>query len=737
MFFNFLFLFFCISYFNCQNNVTSQSTTMNKLNVGMFFPRNSSTQIYWQGYQNSAGAVLEAFRDAKKNYSILNNVTIEYYWVYNECVVSSTAGYFFEMITSENYSIDVMIGPPCTDTAPITGSIAAYYNFPVFLYGLGSVFNSFNDTTLYPTVTTVMSTYNYGARGLAEMIIKYKWTDISLLYMQSEKYLYMCEKFGTEFDNLISKTYDNANIVYKRAISNFTSSNLDFIADLVNRVSRIVVICLEEQDKLRSLMLAFFDNGMNSNEYVYINADVDMDYYVNHENMLLLKDYSNPPDGRDNDSYSMYKYMLHFQYSIQGGMSSKYNDLRILMPQLMGEAPFNCTTECGIYNVSSVYAPYLYDATYVYYACLAKAMADNKDNVPFKELARNGSLITQYSVGTYQGITGEFSIDSLFIRSATVTLGTYMNDGANVSNWVEAFVNNKNYSLKYLYTDPKTTIWESRGGEQPLNEPKCGYTNTNCPYDFIKKNPILFGLIILVCVIILIIVILLCLYFYIQKKREEEKQNDLWKINYNLLIKYEDHEKSMSMIQSKKSLVSAGQSSAKLLSKHNLEGRHRLFVYMNEYVMARIHDYQYILTRKDMAHLRSMRMMDHDNVNKLVGFSLNGPTLMSIWKYCNRGSLAEILTNESININIDGFFVYSLIKDTVEGLNFIHRSSIEVHGNMSSRNCLINERWQVKLSDYGIPFLRTFEEQKPEHLLWTAPEILRCDISHPNKESDI
>uniref|UniRef100_A0A0N5BYT5 guanylate cyclase n=1 Tax=Strongyloides papillosus TaxID=174720 RepID=A0A0N5BYT5_STREA len=346
------------------------------------------------GYQNSAGAVLEAFRDAKKNYSVLNSINVSYYWEYNDCVISSAAGKFFEMVSSGNESIDVMIGPACAETAPIIGSIAAYYNFPVFLYGLSSVFNSFTDTTLYPTVTTVMSTYNYGARGLIEMLVKLQLYDLSLVYMQSTEFLGMCSKFAGEFDSIILNEYPLTTIVYKRLILNFTSANLQSIANAISKVSRTVVMCLDEQAKTRSLMLAFFDSGMNNNEYVYINVDPDMDNNINEEGKILLKDYAVPPDGRDNDSYSMYNYMFNFQYSMEGGMLQNYNKLRTTMPQLMAEPPFNCTTECEKYNISSVYAPYLYDTTYVYFSCLAQAIAENKGNKTFRDLIKNGTLIT-------------------------------------------------------------------------------------------------------------------------------------------------------------------------------------------------------------------------------------------------------------------------------------------------------------------------------------------------------
>ncbi|CEF69624.1 Atrial natriuretic peptide receptor 1 [Strongyloides ratti] len=703
----------------------------------MFFPFNNTNQLKWQGYQNSAGAVLEAFKLAKTNYTALNDIDVTYKWLYNECVMSTAMGNFFEMITSENDSIDVMFGPACSETATLCGSIATYYNFPIFLYGLSSVFSSFEDTSLYPTVVAVMPIYKDGARALTNILLNYEWTDISLVYINSIEMLRRCEKFANEFDSYISSDINNIDIVYKKLISNFSSSNLANIAKTISTVSRIIVICIGEQEKIRKLMLAFYDNGMNNDEYVYINCDVDMDIYVNSENILLLKDYNIPPDGRDNDLFSMYTYMLHFQYYITGGLSDSYNDLRLNMPKYMAQPPFNCTTECEMFNVSSIYAPYLFDAAYVYYACLAKAIDDNNDKKPFKDIARDGKLIANYSTNTFQGITGEFSINSYYIRNTLMSLGTYFNDGLNVTNWVEVNVVEGKSELKLLYTDPTTSIWKIRGGKKPLNEPECGYTNTKCPYKFIQENPVAFGFIIFGGVIIITIIILIFIYFYIQKKRQEEKQNDMWKINYQSLTKYEDYEKSLSLEQSKKSITSSTNVSTKLLTKYNPEGRHRLYVYNNEYVMARLHDCFYMLTKKDMAHLRSLRMLDHDNVNKIIGFSLNGPALMSIWKFCSRGSLVDILTNDNLNINIDGFFIYSLIKDTVEGLYFIHHSVIEVHGNLSSRNCLINERWQVKLSDYGLPFLRIFEENKQEYLLWTAPEVLRFDISYPNKESDI
>uniref|UniRef100_A0A0N4Z4T0 Guanylate cyclase n=1 Tax=Parastrongyloides trichosuri TaxID=131310 RepID=A0A0N4Z4T0_PARTI len=721
------------TFFLLENNFGND----NVLRIGMFFPRTTDYQVNLQGYQNSAGAVIEALKNAKKNNSILETINVTYQWTYNECLVSDTTGNLFEMINNPLTGIDGMFGPACAETAPISGNIAAYYNLPIFLYGLSSIFNPFSDAGMYPTVVTVMPTYTDAAHGLANILKKYGWTSIAVIYMESEINRLRCSRYITEMDNIFTTQYLEINIVYKKALVNFTAPRLALVAESVRQVSRIVVLCLGEQDKARDMMLAFYDNKMNKDEYVYIWIDPDMDNYTNVENQILLKDYNEPPDGRDNQSYSMYNYMFHYQYVMIGGLSDKYNDFRKSMPKLMAEAPFYCTTECEKYNVSSVYAPYLHDAAYVYFLALAKALEQNHNNRTLKELARDGRLLANFSIDTFDGITGEFTINDLLIRNSFLTLSSYRNMDVNLTNWVQIGVKLNVVDVQLLYTDPATSIWSSRKGIKPLNEPRCGYTNDKCPFNFINDHPVAFGFIIFGGILLLIIIIMILLYFFIQKRREEGKQNDMWKIQFTNLITYEDFDKSSSIGLSRKSLTISENGSQVKVSKNNPEGRHCLYIYKNEVVMGRIHPCEYQLDKKEMTHLRNIRMMDHENINKFIGFCQDAPNLMSFWNYCCRGSILDIICSDSININIDGFFIFSLIKDTVEGLYAIHHMPIEIHGNLSSRNCLINERWQVKLSDYGVPFLRVYESQKPEHLLWTAPEVLRLDVEYPTKESDI
>lgn len=79
-------------------------------------------------------------------------------------------------------------------------------------------------------------------------------------------------------------------------------------------------------------------------------------------------------------------------------------------------------------------------------------------------------------------------------------------------------------------------------------------------------------------------------------------------------------------------------------------------------------------------------------------------------------------------------------------MKFLHDSEIEVHGQLTSFNCIIDSRWLLKITNFGIPKLYHLLGEKPEKrpisdLLWSAPELLRRSASHTyvsgTREADI
>ena len=129
-----------------------------------------------------------------------------------------------------------------------------------------------------------------------------------------------------------------------------------------------------------------------------------------------------------------------------------------------------------------------------------------------------------------------------------------------------------------------------------------------------------------------------------------------------------------------------------------------------------------------------MKSLYHDNLCRFVGLCLDGPQLMSIWRFTARGSLRDVILKSSIQM--DWFFKYSLIRDVSEGLFFIH-TLFGAHGWLSSATCLVDERWRVQITFYALDFIKECNLFAQQDLLWVAPERLRDPSALATKESDI
>uniref|UniRef100_A0A915HSE5 Guanylate cyclase n=1 Tax=Romanomermis culicivorax TaxID=13658 RepID=A0A915HSE5_ROMCU len=146
-----------------------------------------------------------------------------------------------------------------------------------------------------------------------------------------------------------------------------------------------------------------------------------------------------------------------------------------------------------------------------------------------------------------------------------------------------------------------------------------------------------------------------------------------------------------------------------------------------------------------MVHIK-MKDICHDNLNTFVGLCIDDSEYFySLWVYCPRGSLDDVLFN--IELRIDETFQVSLIRDIISGIEFLHNSPIAFHGLLYSKNILVDGRWVAKITEFGIFQIgQELVEQKAimplleipiEILLCTAPEVLRKEKNVDCKLVDI
>uniref|UniRef100_A0A9R1SJS5 Guanylate cyclase n=2 Tax=Cyprinus carpio TaxID=7962 RepID=A0A9R1SJS5_CYPCA len=123
----------------------------------------------------------------------------------------------------------------------------------------------------------------------------------------------------------------------------------------------------------------------------------------------------------------------------------------------------------------------------------------------------------------------------------------------------------------------------------------------------------------------------------------------------------------------------------------------------------------------------SLRDMRHENLNLFLGLFLDTGIFGIVTEHCTRGSLEDLLNNEEMRL--DWMFKSSLLLDLIRAMKYLHNRGI-IHGRLKSRNCVVDGRFVLKVTDYGLNEIISsqniiLEDTKPEDQFWTAPEILR------------
>ncbi|XP_068122781.1 retinal guanylyl cyclase 2-like isoform X2 [Hyperolius riggenbachi] len=147
------------------------------------------------------------------------------------------------------------------------------------------------------------------------------------------------------------------------------------------------------------------------------------------------------------------------------------------------------------------------------------------------------------------------------------------------------------------------------------------------------------------------------------------------------------------------------------------------WVWLKKFAQGPYHE----LRQSATSTLRKMKDLRHENVNPFLGFFSDCGIFAIVTEHCSRGSLEDLLRNE--DVKLDWMFKSSLLLDLIKGMRYLHHRDFP-HGRLKSRNCVVDGRFVLKLTDYG--YNEILENQKTPRetptfgdLFWTAPELLR------------
>uniref|UniRef100_A0AAR2KFS3 Guanylate cyclase n=1 Tax=Pygocentrus nattereri TaxID=42514 RepID=A0AAR2KFS3_PYGNA len=312
---------------------------------------------------------------------------------------------------------------------------------------------------------------------------------------------------------------------------------------------------------------------------------------------------------------------------------------------------------------------------------------------------------------TFNGVTGLLKMD----ENGDCEIDFALWDMTDTDSGVYEIVSVYNSSVKQMVLEPGMKVHWLKGTPPP-DIPLCGFKNDN-PACLASKH-------------------MLSFYITSQKvKLENELAAQLWRVYWED-IQISNLDKALRRACSRLTLSLRGSNYGSLLT---MEGNVQIYA-KTCYYKGNITAIKYVnkkrieLTRKVLFELKHMRDVQNEHLNRFIGACTDAPNTCILTEYCPRGSLQDLMEIESITL--DWMFRYSLINDIVKGMAFLHNSVIISHGNLKSSNCLVDSRFVVKITDYGLASFRKENNLEDTHAfyarkLWTAPELLRDENRPP------
>ncbi|XP_052230204.1 atrial natriuretic peptide receptor 1-like isoform X2 [Dreissena polymorpha] len=530
----------------------------------------------------------------------------------------------------------------------------------------------------------------------------YKWNHTSILYDFPQTI------FNLAGDNLVNdlrKTPDIANpfsIEFNATAA--TDNDLNGYLQEASTRSRVMIFFCTAAT-FRSFMYQAHKLGYTKGSYVFITLELFPDPGWLGEYQKFLTNNAE----KDEAVTKAYESVLILSLSkLQGPIYEEF----AAEVKKRALASYDITIESVSYYVTS-----FYDAA-MYLAHAYKRMAEKGGNI------KDGMAIAKYFWNSsYPGLLGEVAVSAIGDRDADFELLDMMSPTDRTFQTVGRFMG---VLLEYSPLPNVSIVWPNG---LPPDEPPCGFVGDKCKEE--KKDHTVLIAVLSVLGAILMVTAVFGVYGYRRYKEEKAVSQKSWLIDPDE-VKERKGKHNDSFMSKSALTISKEQYVDQIFCRTN-------FCRGQVCATRSLHLQEIELNRKVSLEFRQMQMATHPNMAKFIGAVIRPGANMILMEYCPRGSLQDMIQNESIELDWD--FRYSLIHDIIQGMVYLHNSAIKVHGHLSSSNCVIDSRFSLKITDYGpLSILdadrqMAFQSQRAasgtinhRKMLWIAPEHLSDDL---------
>ncbi|XP_071836084.1 speract receptor-like isoform X2 [Apostichopus japonicus] len=668
-----------------------------------------------------AGAFSLAIDDINAdNNSILRTHNLVWDWIDTECFINNGLEKLAEW-WKDGYIAAIGPGCTCTHEARFASSV----DFPLIDYYCDE--DGLSNKEIFPTFVRVIPPIKNCAHVMLATMQMFDWDEVAVVAKNHTKYAPVLELMKDLFE------LNNVTILHEHYFQ--PGFNPYGTADPFTPIFRKthssarIYLFLGDHYELRSFMLAGYKGGyFDDGEHMVLGEITDMVSRITTDFHSIRWIYSKwATESEDDIAMLAFRYLLIVN---QEGVSDGFAiwNFNKDIQKYTQRPPFNSTSENDFGSVGS----FIYDAVTQFSIALDAHLADGDDPYDGAKLVSR-MFNTQYnSVGriTRQIDENGDGVSNFMLVTSYLLTGDERIDGKAPGDRVC-----QDYGI-FTKVDGEWTFdktgdfeidWPTEDGLPLKDKPFCGFDGKLCPKTYLYA-------------LIPVFMILFCsaaagYYYYRKKKYESELDSLVWKVFYEDIQTRGNEKNAQGM--SMKSMV---MSTISVLTNQDTQ---QIFATIGTYkgnicAIKPINKPSIDLNRSVRKELKDMRDMRHDNVCQFVGACVDPPHICILMTYCAKGSLLDILEND--DIRLDSMFLASLIADLVKGMVYIHSSEIKTHGSLKSSNCVVDNRWVLQITDYGLQEFKkgqVEDDELGEHarnraLLWTAPELLRMGDKRPH-----
>ncbi|KAM9309583.1 atrial natriuretic peptide receptor 1-like [Pholidichthys leucotaenia] len=598
------------------------------------------------------------------------------------------------------------IGPGCCYTSSPVGLFTTHWDIPMVTAGAPAV--AFVEG-VYPSITNTGPTHKKLGRFGLRICEHFGWHEQVMLVLADNKEDDRPCYFAAEGLYMELKSI---NITVEEAVINEFKPPInysDILTDIQN-LGRVIFVCCSP-DVFRRLMIEFQRADLPHEQYVF--------FYIDTFATSLRSTHGQPWfNGDEDDAIAKEAFQSVKILTYREPQNPEYREF---VQNLKADARrmFNFTVEDSLMNII---AGGFYDGVVLYAQALHETMMLSGGRPP-------GSVVnTRMWNRTFHGVTGLVRLDESGDRETDFNLWDITDTNSSIYQIVMVY----NSTEESLTAVAGTTLhWP--GGARPLDVPICGFKNDNpvC----LAKTITIHQMISIVIFFIFIMTLTITVFIYRRMKLEKELVAQLWRISW-VDIQMSNLEKVLRS-GSRITLSLRGSNYGSLMTG---DGHLQVFAktgyYKGNIVAIKYCNRKRIeLNRKVLFELKHIRDVQNEHLTRFIGACIDHPNICIITEYCPRGSLQDILENDSITL--DWMFKYSLINDIVKGMVFLHNSVIVSHGKLKSSNCVVDNRFVLKITDYGLSSFRSESDSGSDahsyyaQKLWMAPELLRMENLPP------